>query len=117
MKNIIEFIKEDMASKGMTYGKLAAYAGMTKSNLWDKINKRVYPNFGNVKKILKGLGYNLIIEEMEDCKETDQNKFFEIAEEEQVSYECVESLLMAIGYELRLKSQNNEKNVKEGIDS
>lgn len=122
MKNIVDFIKEEMAARGMTYDLLAEKAGMSKQNLWDKMNKRVRPNFGNVKKILEGMGYELLIEKKEDEEESDREgmqelAFFEIAEEEQVSYDAVENLLSAVGYELKLKTHKNEKNVKKGIDT
>ena len=55
MTNIVDFIKEEMSKRGMTYDLLAEKAGMSKQNLWDKMNKRVRPNFGNVKKILSFL--------------------------------------------------------------
>lgn len=121
MKNIVDFIKEEMAARGMTYDLLAEKAGMSKQNLWDKMNKRVRPNFGNVKKILEGMGYELEIEKKEvtDYYGEGMRKrmFFEIAEEEQVSYDAVENLLSAVGYELKLKTHKNEKNVKKGIDT
>lgn len=121
MKNIVDFIKEEMSARGMTYDLLAEKAGMSKQNLWDKMNKRVCPNFGNVKKILEGMGYELEIEKKEvtDYYGEGMRKrmFFEIAEEEQVSYDAVENLLSAVGYELKLKTHKNEKNVKKGIDT
>lgn len=121
MKNIVDFIKEEMSARGMTYDLLAEKAGMSKQNLWDKMNKRVRPNFGNVKKILEGMGYELEIEKKEviDYYGEGMRKrmFFEIAEEEQVSYDAVENLLSAIGFELKLKTHKNEKNVKKGIDT
>lgn len=121
MKNIVDFIKNEMSERGMTYDLLAERAGMSKQNLWDKMNKRVCPNFGNVKKILEGLDYELEIEKKEEADyygdEMRKLVFFEIAEEEQVSYDAVEKLLSAVGYELKLKTHKNEKNVKEGIDT
>lgn len=120
MQNIIEFIKSEMAARGMTYDQLATYTGMTKQNLWLKMNKSVAPNFETIKKILEGLEYELVIEKKQDAGEGTENQdlkhFFESAEEEQVSYECVEKLLSAVGYELKIKTHNNEQNVKKGID-
>lgn len=122
MKNIVDFIKEEMSARGMTYDLLAEKAGMSKQNLWDKMNKRVRPNFGNVKKILEGMGYELLIEKRADEEHFGREgmqelAFFEIAEEEQVSYDAVENLLSAVGYELKLETHKNEKNVKKGIDT
>lgn len=108
MQNIIQFIKNEMSDRGMTYEFLAAQCGMSKQNLWDKLNKRVQPNFGNVRKILAGLGYDLTIEkklgEAEPVK-ADLEEFFEIAELEQVSYDCIEDLLAAMGYELQMNTR------------
>lgn len=121
MINIVDFIKEEMSKRGMTYDLLAEKAGMSKQNLWDKMNKRVRPNFGNVKKILGGMDYELEIAKKEE-KETNldadmKEVFFEVAEEEQVSYEVIETLLAAVGYKLELKTHKNEENVKKGIDT
>ncbi|OUQ68207.1 hypothetical protein B5E53_06995 [Eubacterium sp. An11] len=119
MQNIVEFIKNEMAARGMTYDILSEKCGMSRQNLWDKLNKRVYPNFGNVRKILAGLGYELSIEKKMDGREpvqADTEQFFEVAELEQVSYDCIEELLAAMGYELKMKTQQNEEKVKKGID-
>ena len=62
MPNIVDFIKKEMSARGMTYDVLAEKCGMTKQNVWDKLNKRAQPNFGNVKRILEGLGNELSIE-------------------------------------------------------
>lgn len=109
---ITEFIKQEMAARGMSYEQLAADAGMSKQNLWDKLNKRTQPNFGNVRKILAGLDYEIAIEKKADGVEPaqmDLGQFFEIAEIEQVSYECIVGLLSAIGYELKMETHKNEK--------
>ena len=118
MKNIIDFIKSEMAARGMSYEQLAVYAGMSRQNLWDKMNKRVQPNFGNVRKILSGLDYEISIEK--SCSEPDAaawEEFIDIAEQEQVSYSCIEKLVSAIGYGLKIKTHKNEENVKKGIDN
>lgn len=117
---IIEFIKQEMASRGMSYEQLAAEAGMSKQNLWDKLNKRTQPNFGNVRKILAGLDFEITIEKKVDGMEpvqADLEQFFEIAELEQVSYDCIEGLLFAMGYEIKMKTHKNEEKVKKGIDT
>lgn len=117
---IAEFIKQEMAARGMSYEQLAADAGMSKQNLWDKLNKRTQPNFGNVRKILAGLDYEIVIEkktaDMEPTQ-ADMEQFFDTAELEQVSYECIEGLLSTMGYELKMKTHKNEKKVKKGIDT
>ena len=120
MPNIVEFIKKEMSDRGMTYDILAEKCGMSKQNLWDKLNKRTQPNFGNVRRILEGLGYEISIGKKMDAGDpvqADIEQFFEVAELEQVSYDCTEDLLAAMGYELKMETQQNEENVKKGIDT
>ena len=62
MQNIVEFIKEEMSNRGMTYDLLAEKAGTTRQNLWTKLNKNTRPNFETVRKILAALDYDLIVE-------------------------------------------------------
>ncbi|MCD7866819.1 MAG: helix-turn-helix domain-containing protein [Clostridiales bacterium] len=119
--NITEFIKTKMDEQGITYEQLAAEAGVgSRQNLWDKLNRREQPNFGTVKKILAGLGYDIVIqkdpEATEDVGDRNLARFFQVANEEQVSFDCVEKLLGTMGYEIILKTHYNEKTVKRGID-
>ena len=114
MPNIVEFIKKEMSDRGMTYDILAEKCGMSKQNLWDKLNKRNQPNFGNVRRILEGLGYEISIEK-KYAVQADIEQFFEMAEMEQVSYDCIEDLLAAMGYELKIKTQQIELKVKKGV--
>lgn len=119
MKDIIEFIKEEMSARGMTYDLLGKKAGMTKQNMWLKLNGNSRPNFETVVKILSALDYELTIEkkEGEQAPEKEEiQKFFESAEEEQVGYDCVEKLLAATGYQLTA-THKSEKKVKKGIDT
>lgn len=109
--NIIDFIKEEMSKREMSYDLLGALSGMTRQNLWDKLNKRTSPNFGNVRKILAGLDMEISIEARKDGGEpvqADLETFFEIAELEQVSYDCIEALLSAMGYEVKIKTHDFE---------
>ena len=62
MQNIVEFIKEEMSNRGMTYDLLAERVGTTRQNLWTKLNKNTRPNFETVRKILAALGYDLVVE-------------------------------------------------------
>ena len=55
MQNIVEFIKEEMSKRGMTYDLLAERMGTTRQNLWTKLNKNTRPNFETVRKILAAL--------------------------------------------------------------
>ena len=62
MQNIVEFIKEEMSNRGMTYDLLAERVGTTRQNLWTKLNKNTRPNFETVRKILAALDYDLVVE-------------------------------------------------------
>lgn len=108
MQNIIEFIKNQMAARGMTYELLATKTGMSRQNLWSVLNKRACPNLETVKKILSGMDYVFMIEKKKDCISLEklQEQFFDVAEEEQVSYEAAKKLLAVIGYDLIVVDDN-----------
>ena len=119
MQNIVEFIKKEMADRGMTYDLLAEKVGTSRQNLWLKLNKNTRPNFETVRKILAALDYDLIIEKEKssDPGERELADFFASTDEEQVSYECIQKLFATIGYSLEIKTHKNEKNVKQGINN
>ena len=101
----------------MSYEQLASYIGVTRQNLWDKLNKRAQPNFGNVRKILEGLDYDIVIVKKTVDSADRGREFMERIGEEQISYEAVEELLSPLGYELKLVTHKNEENVNIGIDN
>lgn len=115
--DIKEFIKQEMQVREMTYEQLASYIGVTRQNLWDKLNKRAQPNFGNVRKILEGLDYDIVIVKKTVDSADRGREFMERIGEEQISYEAVEELLSPLGYELKLVTHKNEENVNIGIDN
>lgn len=119
MKDIIEFIKDEMKIRGITCGLLSKKFGTSRQNLWMKLNKNTRPNFETVVKILKALDYDITIEKVKEAQVSEQDltqKFFECAEEEQVGFDCVEKLLAATGHVLKIKTHKNEQNIKEGVD-
>ena len=114
MQNIVEFIKEEMSNRGMTYDLLAEKAGTT------RLNKNTRPNFETVRKILAALDYDLVVEKKKGAADPGEKEiadFFASTDEEQVSYECVQALFSTMGYSLELKTHKNEENVKQGIDN
>lgn len=115
--DIKEFIKQEMQVREMTYEQLASYIGVTRQNLWDKLNKRAQPNFGNVRKILEGLDYDIVLVKKTVDSADRGREFMERIGEEQISYEAVEELLSPLGYELKLVTHKNEENVNIGIDN
>ena len=74
MQNIVEFIKEEMSNRGMTYDLLAEKAGTTRQNLWMKLNKNTRPNFETVRKILTALDYDLVVEKKKDASDTGEKE-------------------------------------------
>jgi len=115
LQNITDFIKKEMEARGMTYELLASKAGMSRQNLWDKLNKRVRPSFETTKKILEGMDFVLLIKKREQAVDSKkvQEEFFEIAEEEQISYEVAERLLAVMGYELVTMVEDTETHGNE----
>ena len=120
MQNIVEFIKEEMSNRGMTYDLLAEKVGTTRQNLWMRLNKNTRPNFETVRKILTALDYDLVVEKKKGAADPGEKEiayFFASTDEEQVSYECIQALFATMGYSLKLKTHKIEQNVKEGIDN
>lgn len=100
MQNIVEFIKEEMSNRGMTYDLLAEKAGTTRQNLWTKLNKNTRPNFETVRKILAALDYDLVVEKKKGAADPGEKEiadFFASTDEEQVSYECVQGIVFNNG--------------------
>ena len=111
MKDIISFIEEEMSKREMTYDMLAKKIGTSRQNLWMKLNQKKRPNFGTIRKILSGLDIDLIIKNkrnMEELSAEDIALFFEIADNEQVSYIAIETFLSALGYTLEMDTRKNE---------
>lgn len=120
MQNIVDFIKKEMADRGMTYDLLAEKVGTSRQNLWLKLNKNSRPNFETVRKILAALDYDLTVEKEKGASDPGENEiadFFASTDEEQISYECVQALFATMGYSLKLKTHKNAQNVKQGIDT
>ena len=120
MKDIIEFIKDEMEARGITYGLLSKKYGTPRQNLWMKLNKNTRPNFETVVKILKVLDYDITIEKIKEIPVSEQEltqKFLESAEEEQVGFDCVEKMLAATGYALKITTHKDEQKVKKGVDN
>lgn len=112
MQNIVEFIKKEMADRGMTYDLLAEKVGTSRQNLWLKLNKNSRPNFETVRKILAALDYDLVVEKKKDAADPGEKEiadFFASTDEEQVSCECIQALFATMGYSLELKTHKIEK--------
>ena len=75
MQNIVEFIKEQMSNRGMTYDLLAERVGTTRQNLWTKLNKNTRPNFETVRKILAALDYDLVVEKKKGAADPGENRY------------------------------------------
>ncbi|MDO4649351.1 MAG: helix-turn-helix transcriptional regulator [Eubacteriales bacterium] len=103
MKSIADIIKSEMEAQGMTYEHLASECGITRQNLWIRLNKVYCPNFENAQKMLNALGVQIEIKKKENAaKEVDQKSLFRCLEEKQISYEDVETILNEFGYEIAL---------------
>ena len=77
MQNIVEFIKEEMSNRGMTYDLLAERVGTTRQNLWTKLNKNTRPNFETVRKILAALDYDLVVEKKKGAADPGEKEIAE----------------------------------------
>ena len=91
-----------MQEDELTYEELAKRNGWTRQNLWLKMNKSVCPNFDTVRKIAEAMGRQMEVIPKDDFTgEVDLKELYATAEDQQVSFDVVEELLNAIGYEVR----------------
>ena len=99
--NIIERIRNWMQEDELTYEEVASRIGWSRQNLWIKLNKSQYPNFDTIRKVLEAMGKELIVKPIDQAPaEIDLQKLYEVAEDQMVSFDVVEKLMNAIGYEL-----------------
>lgn len=100
--DIMDKIRGWMHDEELTYEELGKRIGWTRQNLWLKMNKSVCPNFDTVRKIAEAMGYEMTVSPRDDFTgEVDLREMYATAEEQQVSFEVVEDLLNAIGYEVQ----------------
>ena len=99
---IMDKIRSWMQEEDLTYEELGKRIGQTRQNIWTKMNKSVCPNFDTVRKIAEALGYEMTVNPMDDYSGVvNLQELYATAEEQQVSFEVVEDLLNAIGYEVQ----------------
>ena len=100
--DIMDKIRSWMHDEELTYEELGKRIGWTRQNLWLKMNKSVCPNFDTVRKIAEAMGYEMTVSPMDDYSGVvNLQELYATAEEQQVSFEVVEDLLNAIGYEVQ----------------
>lgn len=113
--DIREQIKKWMSKKNISYRELADRCGWSFQNIWIKLNN-VSPNYETVVRILKGMGLSVRIERAENPDEMDPDqraeKVAELTTEQKISFEAVEELIAALGYQVKIvdngTTQNNE---------
>lgn len=99
--NIMDKIRGWMQEEELTYEELATRIGWSRQNLWLKMNKSVCPNFDTVRKIAEAMGHEMTVRPLDEVPaEVNLQDLYAVAEEQQVSFDVIEEMLRAIGYEL-----------------
>lgn len=100
--NVTEFIVNLIEEQGMTKTEAANICGMSRQNLWDKLNNR-NPRFRSVYKILRSFGYNVeVLPIGENQHVPDQEAFIASAEKENLPFDSMERILLAMGYKINI---------------
>lgn len=97
-----DFIVNMINEQGMTKTEAANICGMSRQNLWDKLNNR-NPRFRSMYRILRSFGYNIEVLPIGDRQPIpDQEIFIASAEKENLPYDSMERILLAMGYKINI---------------
>lgn len=100
--NAVDFILGVIEEKGLTQTEAARICGMSRQNLWDKLNNGNM-RFQSMYRILKAFGFKVEVLPIGDAKPiSDQGLFITVAENENIPYESMERILEAIGYRINI---------------
>ena len=101
---IMEKVRAWMEEEDLTYEELGKRIGWSKQNLWRMMHVGTCPNFESVVKVAKALGYEMTVSQNDDFTGVvDLEELYRRVEEQQVSFDVVEDLLNAIGYDVQFK--------------
>lgn len=88
--------------RGMTQQEAADLVGISRQNLWDKLNRN-NPRFRSVTLILDKLGYKLQIVACDGMgAEFDGEKLLEVFEQENLLYESAEKIVKVIDHDMKI---------------
>lgn len=101
----VDFIVKHIEEHNMTQTEAAAVAGMSRQNLWDKLNNR-NPRFNTMTRIIDAFGYQLhVVRKDGKPVEFREADFFAAAEKENLYYDSLEAILVSMGYMLEISKK------------
>ena len=98
----VDFIIKVIDESGLTQTEAARICGMSRQNLWDKLNNG-NPKFKSMIQILSSFGYHIEILPIDDAGAVpDQETFIAVAERENLPFDSMERILDAVGYRISI---------------
>lgn len=102
-KIIRSYIEENC----IVYENLARSVGMSRQNLWIRLNKRRDVSFGLILRLLKALGFRMEVVDLPGCGAPGAFKVEQLAasaELEYIGFETVRAVIRACGYDFEIKA-------------
>lgn len=101
----VDFIVKHIEENNLTQSQAAEIAGMSRQNLWDKLNNR-NPRFNTMVLIIDKFGYQVHIVRTDGKPiEFEEAEFFKAAEKQNMYYDSLEAILISMGYTLKISKK------------
>ena len=98
----VDIIIKKIEESGMTQNEAAKMVGVSRQNLWDKLNKG-NPRYNSMERIMDAFGYEIKIRGSFGMEPSfNVGQFFETVREQNPTYDMLESLLLAMDYKLEI---------------
>lgn len=98
----VDMIVKMIEDQGITQTEAARICGMSRQNLWDKLNNGNM-KFRSMYRILTSFGFNLEIVPITGAGQIpDQETFIAVADRENLPYDSMEKILEAMGYRINI---------------
>lgn len=98
----VDIVIKKIDESGMTQNEAAKLVGVSRQNLWDKLNKG-NPRFNSMERIMNAFGYEIRIRGSFGMEPSfNQQQFFETIREQNPGYDMLESIVSAMDYKLEI---------------
>lgn len=92
-------------SKGLSCKQAADMIGVSRQNLFDKLNSG-NPRFRSVEKIANGMGYEIVLFRKAGRKAVNEDLFFEVMRQTNLPFDAVNAIVNVLGYSMGLLEKN-----------
>ena len=92
-------------SKGLSCKQAADMIGVSRQNLFDKLNSG-NPRFRSVEKIANGMGYEIVLFRKAGRMTVNEDLFFEVMRQTNLPFDAVNAIVNVLGYSMELHEKN-----------